>query len=175
MPEDTDLPVIYEGQTVTLPAERLGDIAGQVSIKLGPISSPATIVSWNPTELVFTAPKLGLVDPVNGTLVVSGADGSPLGESAIRFSPPAEPQIPQVPVGTQLKLDGDGFGATPGSVWVKIGTIRLRATIVDWTPQSAVIKLPELDLAAPTPAELLVMTSEGHQVEQADVQLVAAR
>jgi hypothetical protein len=153
----------------------MGELAGRVAIKFGPISADASIVSWGPKELVFTAPRLGLAERAAATVVVTGADGSPLGEIAIRFSPPAEPQVPQVPVGSQLTLDGQGFGPTQGLVWVKIGTIRLRATIISWTPTSAVIELPNLDLAAPTAAELLVLTSEGQEAERADVQLVAAR
>jgi hypothetical protein len=167
-------PVIFEGQTVTLPAEGMGDTAGRVSIKLGPISASADIISWSPNQLVFTAPKLGLADPADGRLVVTGADGSLLGESAIRFSPPLKSQLPQVPVGSRLTLDGDGFGVQPGLVWVKVGTIRLRATIISWTPNSALVELPNLDLAAPTAAELQVLTSEGRQAERADIQLVAA-
>ena len=173
--EDVELPVVYEGQTVTLPAEGMGELAGRVAIKFGPISANASIVTWGPKALVFTAPSLGLAEPAAATIVVTAADGSPLGEIAIRFAPPAAPQVPQVPVGSQLTLNGEGFGPTQGLVWVKIGTIRLRATIISWTPTSAVVELPTLDLAAPTAAELLVLASDGREAERADVQLVAAR
>ena len=173
--DDTERPVIYEGQTMTLPSEGLGSTAGRVSIRLGPIAAAANVISWGPEAVIFTTPRLGLTESAPAMLVISTTDGTTLGQLAIRFAPPAEPTLPQVPVGSRLTLSGNNFGSEQGQVRVQVGPVQMQATVINWTSTTAEVELPSLSLAESAAAELIVLDRQGNVAERKEVQLVAAR
>ena len=173
---ETELPVIYEGQGVRLPVAGLAD-AGRVAIKLGPIVAQAKVLDWGSESVDFEAPTVGLAEVAAATLVLANTDGSVLTEIPINFAPAqaVAPQLPQVPVGSKLTLSGQDFGEVAGSVQVHVGQIQLNATVVNWSETTAVVQMPELQLATSTVAELIVASQDGRELERTTIELVAAQ
>lgn len=171
----SDAPVLYSGQRVTLPADGLVGTSGRVIVKLGPLAMPCTVLTWGPAEIVFETPNVPLVEAAPAQLVIQQANGTPLAEIAVKFSPVSEAALLEVPVGSQMTLSGTNFGDARGQVRLLVGPLRMEATVLSWTRTSTVVVVPYLEIADPTRAELIVMDSNGTVADRQDVQLVAAR
>lgn len=99
------------GTQVTISGSGFGNSQGRGSVWLG--TSPAVVVSWSDTQVIAT------VAPGSSTgsaqIQQNGASSNSvpfavIGPNITDFSPSAGP------AGTQVTIDGSGFGATPGQV-----------------------------------------------------------
>ena len=63
--------------------------------------------------------------------------------------------------GSEVVLAGEGFGPEPGKVLVHLGGIEMEAEILGWYDLGVRLALPELPLASPTGAELIVIRGDG--------------
>ncbi len=63
--------------------------------------------------------------------------------------------------GGEVVLAGEGLGPEPGQVLLHLGGIEMEAEILGWYDLGVRLKLPELPLAGPTPAELIVVRGDG--------------
>jgi hypothetical protein len=63
--------------------------------------------------------------------------------------------------GSQVLLAGEGFGPQPGQVLVHLGNIELQAEIRGWYDLGVQFVLPNLPLAGPTPADVIVIRADG--------------
>ncbi len=63
--------------------------------------------------------------------------------------------------GGEVVLAGEGFGPEPGQVLLHLGGIEMEAEILGWYDLGVRLKLPELPLAGPTPAEVIVIRGDG--------------
>jgi RHS repeat-associated protein len=98
-----------------------------------------SVVSWSDTQIVTTVPSLATTGPVT----VSGFAG--LSNADVVFSMP-NPIISSLspssaPVGTQVQINGSGFGATQGSSVVKFNS-NVTASIVSWSDSQIVATVP---------------------------------
>lgn len=65
------------------------------------------------------------------------------------------------PAGNELLVAGEGFGPEPGQVLVHLGGVEMEAEILGWYDLGVRLALPNLPLAGQTPAELIVVRSDG--------------
>lgn len=87
---------------------------------------------------------------------------------------PAHVQLPEVAAGQKVTIDGRFFGPQPGQVAVRIGGLALNAQVVGWTSTQVTAVLPQLPLAEPVTASVVVLTASGNVADQLDVTLVPA-
>ncbi|MBN2474733.1 MAG: hypothetical protein JXB62_09000 [Pirellulales bacterium] len=67
----------------------------------------------------------------------------------------------QAAAGAEVILAGEGFGPQPGQVLVHLAGLELEGEILGWYDLGVRLVLPNLPLAAPTEAELIVIRGDG--------------
>ena len=99
----------------------------------------ASVTSWSDTQIVATVPAAATTGPVTVSIsnVTSNAD--------VLFTMP-NPSISSIspssgPVGTQVQINGSGFGATQGSSIVKFNP-STQAAIVSWSDSQILATVP---------------------------------
>lgn len=65
------------------------------------------------------------------------------------------------PAGSEVVLAGEGFGPAPGQVLLHLGGIEMEAEILGWYDLGVKVALPDLPLAGPSKAELIVIRGDG--------------
>lgn len=85
-----------------------------------------------------------------------------------------ESTLPKVTVGSTLLVDGQVFGETTGSARLLVGGLVLNVEVVEWTNNSAKVRLPRLELASPTKAEIEVLKSDGSVAAKSPIELTPA-
>ncbi len=70
-----------------------------------------------------------------------------------------EPAV--APAGGEVLLAGEGFGPEPGQVLVHLGNIEMQAEIRGWYDLGVQLVLPNLPLAGPTEADIIVVRGDG--------------
>ncbi|MEW4488457.1 hypothetical protein AB1L42_10275 [Thalassoglobus sp. JC818] len=70
-------------------------------------------------------------------------------------------ELTDVYSGQEIALEGTGFGATPGSIVLKIGGMSLGTQVTRWEDAIATAQLPTLPVTEPVPAEIVVMGPTG--------------
>ncbi len=83
----------------------------------------------------------------------------------------AERATPTFTGGSQLVLDGQQFGGTPGQVQLVVGPMTVPVAIANWTPSELTIQLPELPLTKASDARVVVLDSTGKLITQSDIRL----
>ena len=79
----------------------------------------------------------------------------PVDPAAFELEPAA------APAGGQVLLAGEGFGPQPGQVLVHLGNIEMQAEIRGWYDLGVQLVLPNLPLAGPTEADVIVIRADG--------------
>ena len=79
----------------------------------------------------------------------------PVDPAAFELEPAA------APAGGQVLLAGEGFGPQPGQVLVHLGNIEMQAEIRGWYDLGVQLVLPNLPLAEPTQADVIVIRADG--------------
>lgn len=87
---------------------------------------------------------------------------------------PAPVELPKVESGQTVTIDGRLFGSRPGRVAVKIGALVMGARVVDWNSTQVTAVLPQLPLAAPAQATVVVLTISGNVADELDVRMLPA-
>jgi hypothetical protein len=67
----------------------------------------------------------------------------------------------RAPAGNELLVAGEGFGPEPGRVLLHLGDVEMEAEILGWYDLGVRLALPNLPLAGATPAELIIVRSDG--------------
>lgn len=83
----------------------------------------------------------------------------------------AERTIPTFTSGSQLVLDGQQFGGTPGQVQLVLGPMTLPVGIANWTPSEVTIQLPELPLTTAADARVVILDASGKLITQSEIRL----
>ena len=86
----------------------------------------------------------------------------------------ARPAGNVAPVGAKVQLSGEGFGLQPGRIILELPGLKLNARVLDWNALGVTLQLPELALAAPAAARLVVIRSDGQTAPAIPVKLVPA-
>ena len=77
---------------------------------------------------------------------------------------PVAPAIVSVPTGATLSLAGDSFGLEPGRVILALPGLQFQTQVTAWGVGGIQVRLPQLPLATPTQAKLIVIRSDGQQM-----------
>jgi hypothetical protein len=83
-----------------------------------------------------------------------------------------KPADARVPTGAVVTLAGEGFGIDGGQVVLSLGGAKLVGQVVNWGPTAIQVKLPELALAAPTPAQIIVARADGQSAPAMEMQIM---
>ena len=83
------------------------------------------------------------------------ADVLPVDPAAFELKPR------QAFAGAEVTLAGEGFGPAPGQVLLNLVGLELEGEILGWYDLGVRLRLPDLPLAGPTEAELIVIRSDG--------------
>ncbi len=83
----------------------------------------------------------------------------------------AERVTPTFTIGSQLVIDGQQFGGTPGQVQLVVGPFSVPAAVANWTPSELTIQLPELPLNKTSDARVVVLDSTGKLITQSEIKL----
>lgn len=81
--------------------------------------------------------------------------------------------LPQVPVGSTLTLNGKDLGAK-GQTLLMIDKLILGVQIDDWASDHATVTLPMLNISGPTKAEIVLVKADGYAASNVKVELVPA-
>ncbi len=106
----------------------------------------------------------------NGRLTASRAPAAEMAtanfvQPATNIAPPvaaiAEPERTSVPTGSTLQLEGEKLGSDAGVVRLRISGVAMPVEVVEWSADATKIRLPKLDVAEATKAELEVVRADG--------------
>ena len=78
-------------------------------------------------------------------------------------------------VGEAVVLAGEGFGPEPGQVLLHLGGIEMEAEILGWYDLGVRVVLPNLPLAGPTEAELIVVRGDGAAANPLEITISPAQ
>ena len=82
--------------------------------------------------------------------------------------------LPKVTVGSTLLVDGQKFGDKTGSARLRIGGAALKIEVVEWKASAVKIRLPQLDLAGASKADIEVVRADGSLASKTSVELNVA-
>ncbi len=77
--------------------------------------------------------------------------------------------------GGEVVLAGEGFGPEPGQVLLHLGGIEMEAEILGWYDLGVQVVLPNLPLAGPTRAELIVVRGDGAAANPLEITISPAQ
>jgi RHS repeat-associated protein len=125
------------GTQVQINGKGFGATQGSSTITLATYY-PFTVVSWSDTQITASAPNVGTSGAVQVTVGGAASNGD------VNFTV-TTPNVSNIspssgPVGTQIQVNGTGFGATQGS-----GTVTFygqTASVVSWSDTQAVVIVP---------------------------------
>jgi hypothetical protein len=83
---------------------------------------------------------------------------------------PAE-SLPGITVGSELRLEGQSLGSKKGAVRLRVMGIGMPVSILSWSDQVAMIRVPKLELAKPVKATLDVTRADGTLVSRSPIKL----
>jgi RHS repeat-associated protein len=111
-----------------------------------PGSCAASIVSWSNTQIVATVPANAITGGVRAYVNVSS-------NNDVLFSMP-NPVVTSVspttgPVGTQVTINGTGFGASQGTVAFSTNNSYVNAAVTSWSDTQIVATVPAAATAGP--------------------------
>jgi len=121
----------------------------------------------------------GFQGPFNGPMngPVSTPDTRPsaplLPTANIRVAS-AERPLATVAIGSVLSLDGQALGSEKGIVRLRINGLALPVEVLEWSAESAKIRLPELDIDGSMQAELEVLRADGSLASKTAIELTSA-
>ena len=88
--------------------------------------------------------------------------------------PKPAPPLAKVPAGSVVSLPYIRYGNRPGFVVLSMPGVKLHAQVTHWEMNLVQVKLPELALAEPTKAQLMVVRSDGYRMKPVHMLLVPA-
>jgi hypothetical protein len=123
--------------------------------------------------------SIGPQVPFNGP--VTGPMGTPNARPSVPALPSAnirvaseERPLATVGIGSVLSLDGQALGAERGIVRLRVNGLALPVEVLEWSAESAKIRLPELDLEGPVKAEIEVLRADGSLASKTAIELTSA-
>jgi hypothetical protein len=95
---------------------------------------------------------------------------------AIQPTTPTTPSVPlpKIASGSTLKIDGQTLGDEQGSVRLRVGGVALPVSVVEWTAESAKVRLPNFEVTSATKAEIEVVRADGTVAATTGLQLTPA-
>jgi hypothetical protein len=89
--------------------------------------------------------------------------------------PAVQERLVQVPVGATITMQAQGLGDVAGRLVLVMDKVSLEGQVNEWQPAAVTATLPMFDLAAPTPAELVIVRADGQPATSMKVELIPAQ
>jgi RHS repeat-associated protein len=145
------------GTSVTISGTGFGASQGSSTVKLN--SATATVTSWSDTQIVVTVPN-----GTSGNMIVT--EGG-VASNGVAFTVPP-PQITSLSptsggVGTQVTINGSGFGATQGSSTVNFYN-GWQGSVVSWSATQIVATVPAHATTGPVTVTVNNVSSNTNQI-----------
>jgi RHS repeat-associated protein len=143
--------------TITVTGTGFHDSQGSGSLTLTGFNANATVVTWHDTQIVATVPSTA----ISGGITVTQNVASNSDVEFTMISPLITGLVPASgPVGTQLQINGSGFGSSPTNNIVAVsGT---NANVVTWSDTKIVITVPPTALSGPVSVTVAGVTSNNN-------------
>ena len=126
------------GSQITITGSGFQAAKGSNGVTINDNNYPLTVTSWSDTQIVATVPTNAKTGPI--LVTVNGIASNP---DAV-FTLPNPIVAALVPssgsVGTQVQIDGSGFGASQGTSTIKLNNISL--TVNSWSDLQIVATIP---------------------------------
>lgn len=126
-----------------------------VDVQLDAALSEASPTGRRVYVVVDSQQQLAEADETNNLAELEMAEIQPLGPGTLRLVPA------DVTPGSELRIEGSGFGELPGRVVLKVNGVKLLAEVVSWSDTLVCVRLPALELDGPTTAQLAVLPPHG--------------
>jgi hypothetical protein len=144
-----------------------------------PVASGKAVGSAKSIASRGGAPISGSVAPASGASAIASPSPSPgsapNGVPAVKGAAPAAAAGRlKVAPGSMLMLNGQSLGDKPGIARLRIGAVTLKIEIARWTGSSVQIRMPQLELAGPTMADIEILRADGSPATKSAIELVAA-
>ena len=97
------------------------------------------------------------------------ADVLPIDPAAFELEPR------EAPAGSEVVIAGEGFGPEAGQVLLHLGDVEMEADILGWYDLGVRLAVPNLPLAGPTTAELVVVRGDGAVASPLSITLLPPR
>jgi hypothetical protein len=155
------------GSPIQYPPQRICPITGQPLQPWQPYPGHGTVpVPTYPQEppQFVESPSPARTHPQTETLVNQPASNDAADE------PDAE--VPQVELGSTVRIEGEDFGDQPGAVYLKINELILKTKLLDWSGTFAAAELPELPIVEATAAIIIVLKADASVGKSMDLQLL---
>lgn len=172
------------------PSRVVGEIVGHVERLIRPQVVPSPPICITPPPECVIPPPPVCVTPPPTCVIPPPICVTPPGPGEPVVGPVPGPEQPGIPtattdatptedrtvieVGQTLSIPVDGLGQQPGDILFDAGGLVLRAKIVDWQPTSVTFQAPHIDLAAATPATLIVQLANRQRLGEVPVTLAPA-
>jgi hypothetical protein len=85
--------------------------------------------------------------------------------------PNVQPSRTLVAVGSILMINGQTFGNQPGGARLRINGMAMPIEVLEWTPAGVKVRLPQIEIAGVTPAEIEVIRGDGSLAAKSPVDL----
>jgi hypothetical protein len=131
-----------------------------------PVSTPVAVT----TPVADPAADAVAVAPTDTTTAVAAA--KPVVESSPALT---AGNLPQVPVGSTLKLQGKDLGSKTGQVLLVLDTVTIGVPVNEWNDDYATATLPLLGVTGLTKSEIVLVKADGQAASKVDVALVPAQ
>jgi hypothetical protein len=89
--------------------------------------------------------------------------------------PVVEEPLVQVPVGSTITMQALGSGDLAGRMILVMDKVSLEAQVIEWKEGAVTATLPMFALAAPMPAELVIVRADGQPATSMKIELVPAQ
>lgn len=112
--------------------------------------------------------------PVSGQVYSSPSCEPIVSTCNITVIPPVEAPRMKVALGSSLMLDGQAFGGTVGIARLRLSGTLMPIEVLEWTGSAVKIRLPQLQLAGSTIADIEVLRADGSLASKTPVELMIA-
>lgn len=85
--------------------------------------------------------------------------------------PNVQPSRTLVAVGSILMINGQTFGNQPGGARLRINGMAMPVEVLEWTPAGVKVRLPQIEIAGVTPAEIEVIRGDGSLAAKSPIDL----
>ncbi len=89
-------------------------------------------------------------------------------------NPTPAASLSRIAVGSTLLVDAAQFGDQAGTAQLRIGNAPVTVDVLEWTASAIKVRLPQLQLAAASTADLLIMRADGTAASKTSIELIAA-
>jgi hypothetical protein len=136
------------------------------SMGVGPDGKQVPFSTLN--VLVDANREINETNRTNNGVKVARIDVLPVDPATFEVQPKAAAS------GGEVLLAGEGFGPEPGQVLIHLGGIEMQGEILGWYDLGVRLSLPNLPLAGPTEAELIVLRGDGAAANPMKITLTPA-